>query len=166
MSGPTRATLAQDALFWSAVADAAKEKAQQARAALDLQARAELERDGTAPTWRIPGVGTVPLALTSDSVDVTDPRAYLAWVRDRYPTEIETVVQVRPAFDKALREAAAKRGAACDDEGTVIPGLTFRPGGAPRGVSIRPSADAKTTAARTAGEFLTFATRAAGEVAA
>ncbi|GAA4439679.1 hypothetical protein [Phytohabitans houttuyneae] len=166
MTAPNRAELAQDALFWSAVADAAKEKAQRARAALDSQARAELERDGVAPTWRIPGVGTVPLSLTSDSVDVTDPDAYLAWVAKRHPTEVETTVHVRPAFDKAVREAAAKRGAPCDEQGEVIPGLTYRSGGAPRGVSIRPSTDARAAAARAAERFLAQAAQAESEVAA
>jgi hypothetical protein len=166
MTAPNRAMLAQKVLFWKAVADAAALRAQTARAILDRQARAELERDGVAPTWRIPGLGTVPLSLTTDSVDVVNEAAYVEWTRKRFPTEIETVVRVRPAFDKALREAAAKRKAACDDQGEVIPGLTFRPGGAPRGVSVRPSADATAAAATAAEEFLARITVAESEAAA
>jgi hypothetical protein len=80
----------------------------------------------------------------------------------RWPTEVEYTV--RPAFDRALRTSAANRGAACDDEGTIIPGLVFREGGAPRGVSIRPAADAKTATLRLAGELLDAVVAAALEV--
>jgi hypothetical protein len=166
MTAPNRATLARDVLFWKAVAEAAALRAHTARAILDGQARAELERDGVAPTWRIPGLGTVPLALTSDSVDVVDEAAYVEWMRRRFPTEVETITRVRPAFDKALREAAAKRKASCDDQGELIPGLTFRPGGKPRGVSVRPSADATAAAAAQAEVFLARVTAVESEAAA
>jgi hypothetical protein len=162
VSTPTKAELAQQALMYTCVVVEAKARAEAARAQLDQMARDELEREGTAPTWRIPGVGTVPLALSQPSVDVVDVAAYVAFVARRWPTEVEYTV--RPAFDRALRTSAANRGAACDDEGTIIPGLVFREGGAPRGVSIRPAADAKTATLRLAGELLDAVVAAALEV--
>lgn len=149
-----RAQLAAEAVWWDAVAAEAKTRGAQAREALDAQARAEFTRDGIAPTWRIPDVGTVPLALTANTVRVVDEAAYTAWVADRFPEQVQTTVQVRPAYDKTLREAAAKRGAACDDQGEAIPGLEFVPGGAPKGISIRASSDAKAAAAALAGAAL------------
>lgn len=152
MSAPTKAELAQQALFLSSLAAKAKERLDTVRGELETIARDELARDGAAPTWRIPGVGTVPLALTADAVEVVDETAYLAYVAVRYPEQIER--RVRPAFDKLLREQAAKRGAALDDEGTVIPGCLFRPGGQPRGISIRPAAPAKDASLELAEAFV------------
>lgn len=145
-----RAEAAQQVVFWDAIAAEARARAAHFRDGLDQQARAEFEREQVAPTWRIPGVGTVPLALTADRVDVVDEQAYTAWVADRHPDNIETTVRVRPAFDKHIREAAAKRGAPCDADGIVIPGLVFVAGGQPKGISIRASAPAKVASAELA----------------
>jgi hypothetical protein len=144
---PSRAKLAEQTVFWDAVAARAAVNAAACRKLLDAAAREEFTRDGIAPTWRIPGVGTVPLALTQDSVTVTDEAAYTAWVADRHPTEVATVTTVRRAFDERLRKAAAKRGATCDEHGEVIPGLLFVPGGQPKGISVRADNDAKAEAA-------------------
>lgn len=145
-----RAQLAAEAVWWDAVAAEAKARGAQAREQLDAQARGEFTRDGIAPTWRIPGVGTVPLALTADRVDVVDEAAYTAWVFEHRPDEVETITRVRPAYDKHVREGAAKRGAACTADGEVIPGLRFTPGGEAKGIAIRASSDAKDGAAQLA----------------
>lgn len=150
-----RADLARQGLFWDSVAEAAREKSRAARAALTEAAVEEFERDGCAPTWRIPGIGTVPLALTSSSVAVVDGVAFLEWVAARYPDEIEHTPRVRPAFADRLLKAAVKLGdPPSTADGEVIPGLTFRPGGQPRGIQIRPDADAKEAAAELAQSFL------------
>lgn len=154
MSDLNRAQLVERAMFFASLATKAKEAADRIRSELEEQARAELESTGAAPTWRIPGVGTIPLALTQDTVDVVDEAAYRAYVATRYPDEVETVTQVRPAFSKQLREQAAKRGVAVDDEGTVIPGTVFRPGGEAKGISIRPAAPAKEASLELAEAFV------------
>lgn len=142
-----RAVLAQQAVFWDAVAAEAAARAAEQRALLFAQARQEFEQERIAPTWRIPGLGTVPLSMTADRVDVADEAVYTAWVAERHPEQIETITRVRPAFDGVLRKGAAKRGAACTVEGEVIPGLRFVPGGEPKNIAIRASEDAKGDAA-------------------
>lgn len=129
MSAPNRADLAHQALWWGAVADEAHRRAKAARTELDTQARAELERDGIAPTWRIPGLGTMPLSVTQPSVEVVDQAAWTAWVGLRHPTEVETLTRVRPVFDELLRKALAERGdPPCTADGERVPGVVYRPG--------------------------------------
>lgn len=155
MSAPQvdRAALARQGAFWTAVAAAAKTRAEAARHQLDQVAAAEYARDRIAPTWRIPGLGTVPFGTTRAEVVVADAAKYLAWVAERHPTEVES--RVREAFDIRLRRVLADRGEPlCDDEGTVIPGLRYEPGGMPRGVSIRPDRAAKERFAEAAEELL------------
>lgn len=167
MSDMTRAEQAKAALFWDAVAEDAKSRSREARAELTAAATEELRREGIAPTWRVPGIGTVPLQITSPAVDVADPDAYAAWVAVRYPDEIETVRRVRPAFDERLRRAAVKYGdPPCTADGEVIPGLVFRPGGAPRGIQIRPDAPARQMVSDAARLFLDAAHEKRAEVEA
>jgi hypothetical protein len=155
VSTVNRADLAHAAAFWDAVAERAKVRSQEARGVLDAAAREELQREGYAPTWRIPGLGTVPLQLTSPAVDVADEAAYVEWVARNYPGEIETTRRVRPAFDAQLRRGAIKRGdPPTDAEGSVIPGLVYRAGGKARGIQIRPDDAAKEHLASVAEAFL------------
>lgn len=113
--------------------------AKELRAALTADARGESEEQGTAPTWRLPGL-TVSSAMSSDSVAVVDEAAFTAWVAKAYPTEIETVTAVRPAFRaKLLGDAAGRGEPVCAEDGEVIPGVEFRPGGEFRAVSVRPT---------------------------
>jgi hypothetical protein len=154
-TAPNRAERARRAAFYVAVATEAKDRAGALMAELEGEALAELEATGAAPTWRIPGLGSVPLCLSSPRVEVVDEAAYLRWVGWRHPSEIEEILRVRPAFDEWLRKALAKRGdPPCDDQGEVIPGLAFRPGGQPRGVQLRPEATAKAGAAAAARAYL------------
>lgn len=149
-----KAETAKTALFWDEVAREAKARADQFRADMTAQQQAELDRDGVAPTWRIPGFGLVSLGIEQDSVTVTDERAFLRWVAAAHPSEVETVHRVRPSWGSHFLKYLAKRGETVDDEGTVIPGLEFRPGGAPRGAAIRADAAAKTETADLARAFL------------
>lgn len=150
-----RAELARQAAFWAAVAAGARGRAAKASAELAAAAEAEYAEQGVAPTWRIRGLGTIPLALSQDQVVVVDERAYLDWVAARYPTEVEETVRVRPAFDEHLRKGAAKRGdPPCDAAGEPIPGVAFVPGGRPKGISLRLEPAAKAGAAAAAAAYL------------
>ncbi len=76
----SRSDLAHDALLWTAIADEAKARASAVRTELEARAVAESKAEGSAPTWRIPDVGTVPLFLTHPRIDVVDEAAYAGWV--------------------------------------------------------------------------------------
>lgn len=149
-----RAELVEQVLLWSAVADQAKARAAAAREALNEAAAQELVVNGSAPTWRIPGLGVVPLRLSSDQVVVDDEALYLDFVQAEYPTEV--VLIVRPAFHAALLAAAAEAGDPPVDPttGQIIPGLRFIPGGQPRGVSVRPVGDTRRRMLERAREIL------------
>lgn len=126
---------------------AAKVKAEAAklREQIYADARAEYEEQGTAPTWRIPDVATVAASVSHESVSVDNSRALVAWVEQRYPTEVERVPTVRAAWlaDFLLR-AKPNGDVACDpDTGEIVPGLSVREGGHFAGVSIRATSDAK-----------------------
>lgn len=109
------------------------------RRALRADAAAEYAEQGCAPTWRMPGY-TVTTAVTHGAPRVADEAALLAYVADRYPTEVETIRRVRPAFLVRLLDEVTGRGEPpCDSDGTVIPGLEWVPGGEFRSVSIRPA---------------------------
>ncbi|PKW15959.1 hypothetical protein [Saccharopolyspora spinosa] len=65
---------------------------------------------------------TVPRSATK--VVVTDERALAAWVAERYPTEVETVPVVRPAFLERLKDVSKAAGEPCAPDGTLdVPGL-------------------------------------------
>lgn len=155
MTAPNRAETARQAVLWTAVAAEARARAAALSAELEAEARTELARDGVAPTWRIPGLGTVPLALSKDRVDVVDEQAYIGWVADHHPSEVEELVRVRPVFDEHLRKQLARRGAELrDEQGRPVPGLAFVRGGQPRGISLRPDPAARQGAASAAAAFL------------
>ena len=133
--------------FYDALATSAKKKAGELREALDAEARAELKRTGTAQTWRVPELGTLSQPIAHDRFVVDQPPLFTAWVAEHYPTEVETVTQVRPAFAGVLLSRAAL------DEGEVVearedgnrplPGVRFVPGGEPKPVSLTVAKAAK-----------------------
>jgi hypothetical protein len=141
-------------LMLESVAANARARAAALRAELAEVARAEMEREGTAPTWRLPDIGTVTLPVSTERVYVADESALLEWVKANVPTEVETITRTRPSYVSMLLEIARHDGEhAFDDEGTVIPGLGVRPGGVPQALSFRPSKDAQAVA-RAAAEKL------------
>lgn len=150
-----RVEMVQQILTLEAVANAAKARAEVLRLELSTAARAELEEQGTAPTWRMPELGTVQLPLSQESFSVRDPEALAAWVAKRYPTEVQTKPVVRPSFVGILLETAKSNGdAACDPEtGEVIPGMAVRSGGQPQSLRVTPDRDAKAAFAAV-GELL------------
>jgi hypothetical protein len=113
--------------------------AKQLRSALADDAEAEFREQGTVPTWRLPGI-TVSGSATHPSVSVVNEAAFLAWVRDRYPTEVEqmTVTRVRPVWQQMFLRGVAGRGdPPCDEQGEHVPGLEWRPGGGFGGVVLK-----------------------------
>jgi hypothetical protein len=114
----------------------------QLRKALRADALHEFTENHTAATWRLPG-HTVSTSISHDSVYVSDEDAFLHYVRQAYPTEVETVTitRVRAAWRAGFLKDVAERGfPPADPEGTVVPGLTFEAGGHFVGVSVRPTA--------------------------
>lgn len=108
-----------------------------------LRAEAEVEyRDqGCAPTWRMPGF-TVTSSVTHNGVAVDDQAAFVAYVAEAYPTEVETVTvtRVRPAWqERFLKDVVGRGEPPCDADGRVIPGLRFVPGGEFKSVSVTPA---------------------------
>lgn len=141
-------------LMLESVAVEAKARAQKLRDLLAADARAEFEEQGTAPTWRIQDVGTVTLPVSSERVVVSDEAALTRFAKERFPDEVEVLERIRPAFLPVLvglMDHDSDR--VFDGEGTVVPGLTVRPGGAPQSLSFRPSRDAQAVA-RAAAEKL------------
>lgn len=124
------------------------------RNALKADAAAEYAEQGTAPTWRMPGF-TVSTSITHDAIEVVDERAWRAYVKQAYPTEIETVIRVRPAWQNVFFAGVAQRGdPPCDVEGTVIPGLVFVAGGDFKSVSVLPLAGTKANLRAVAQEIV------------
>lgn len=161
----TRADLAGAVLLWSAIASEAHDQAVAARAELERDARADLEANGAAPTWRIAGMCTVPLATTTAQVVVDDPAAYTRWLEQRYPTKVETLTRPLDAFDVAFRRTLAAGGdPPCDPAtGELVPGLRFVAGGEPRGVSVRPEPGVKARMAAQARTLLGLSSPDGGE---
>jgi hypothetical protein len=134
------------AVVWlDQLAARAKDESRKLREQLQADARAEWQEQGTAPTWRIPDVATVAASVTHESVVVEDMTALTRWMEQRYPTEVETVRSIRPAFLAGFLPRAKPAGdVVCDPEtGEVIPGLGVREGGQFGGISVRVTAAAK-----------------------
>jgi hypothetical protein len=129
-----------------ALADAAKAAAGRHRAELEESARVELAEQGTAPTWRLPGIGTVGLSVSREAAVVADAGAWTSWVAGRHPDEI--VQQVRPTSERALLGRLVVDGDVVVDPGTgeIVPGLSVRPGGMPGRLTVRLTPDAKAAA--------------------
>lgn len=133
--------------------------AKQLREALTADAEAEFREQGTLPTWRLPGI-TVTGSTSNPSVAVTDEAAFLAWVAERYPTEVEQIVinRVRPAWQSAFLKGVVARGEpACDEQGEEIPGLEWRAGGGFGGISLRVDSAVKSQIREHARQIVTGA---------
>lgn len=152
----TRFETIRRTLIWEQVAAAAKARAAALREELTADARAEYAEQGTAPTWRLPDIGTVTLPVSKQSVYVADEAAVTEWVKAHYPEEVETLERVRPAFLGALLAAVEPAGdVVCVPlSGAVIPGLAVRAGGQPQSLSFRPSTAARAVAAAGAEQLL------------
>lgn len=122
---------------------------------LASEARAEIEQDGTVPTWRSPGVA-VAVATSNPTITVTDEAAFTEWVASRWPTEVEEIhtVRVRPAWrSKVLGDAIRRGDPPCADDGEVIPGCQYNPGGGFRSVSLTPERSTREALKLLAAEY-------------
>lgn len=126
--------------------------AEQMREALNADARAEFDEQGTAPTWRMRDF-TVTASLTKDTVVVADPAAFMKWVKLAYPAAVEE--QVNPQWQRDfLNRKVRREDPPSDVEGQVIPGLGLRPGGQIKAVSVLPAAEVKARLTQAAAEIV------------
>ena len=130
-------------IWFDEISKAAARAKKDIAANLNADARAEFEEQGTASTWRIPGMATVPQSVTNDAVVVKDEARFVEWVARRYPTEVEMVV--REAFREKLLQDLIRVDAddVCHVEGELVPGVEFRKGGEFIHISVRPTPAAR-----------------------
>jgi hypothetical protein len=74
------------------------------------------------------------VAMTEPDIKalVTDRDAFTKFVEAEHPGEVETVVRVRPAYESKLLGEITARGAAVDEDGQAVPGVTFGYGSSPQ----------------------------------
>jgi hypothetical protein len=73
-------------------------------------------------------IGTVTMCEGKRGVRVIDENRLGEWVAARWPEQIQTVVQIHPAFMRALADRTLKHGALIDDDGEVCPWVELRHG--------------------------------------
>ena len=64
-------------------------------------------------------VGSVTFARGSRSASVVDEHAFLEWVAEHAPSEVETIRRVRPAYRSKLLAQVKDHGALLDADGVV-----------------------------------------------
>lgn len=135
----------QEVLRLEGLAVAARNRAQEHRAALTEDARAELEREGAAPTWRVSDIGTITLPVSKEQPFVFNEAVFLAWCKERHPDQVEHVERVRGAFQASLLSGAfIEEGDVVDGQsGEIVPGVAVRPGGQPQALTIRATPEAR-----------------------
>lgn len=140
-----RSDLVQRIILLDQIAEKVKQESQALRSVLMLDARAEFEEQGSAPTWRMPDLATVATAVTHGSVSVADEYTFRRWVAERHPDQLYVPTErVREAWQaEFLAKLTVADGVASDSEGEVIPGLRVKEGGEFSGISIRATAAAK-----------------------
>lgn len=112
---------------------------------------------------------TVPAGTTT--VTVTDEAKLIAWMREHYPTEVETVTVVRPAFLEKLRQSCRDACAPVAPDGeTDVPGITVTPASGPGTPRVKPTDEGRERARSAVAAVLDrtlaqFATAALEEVA-
>lgn len=157
-----RAEMTVNVLKLEAAAKQLQERAKALRMDLDADARAELEEQGTAPTWRLADIGTWSLPVSKDAPTLDDVPAFVEWVKSRWPSEVFEVVN--PVFQRALLARLTPVGEAVMDErtGEVVPGLGVRPGGQPMTLRFRPAGDAQAVADQMADKLVAELTAGLG----
>lgn len=85
-------------------------------------------------------IATVTVNMPQPTVQTSDEDAYIKWVEVNYPTEVEYVPRVRPAFTEALvgRVVAADDGALFDPDrdGLQVDGLKLTSPAEPTSFSV------------------------------
>lgn len=154
----------QNVLKLEAAAAQLKERAKTIRLQLDTDARHEFEEQGSAPTWRLADLGTWCLPVSKEAAYVADEAVLLEWVRERHPSEVETIQRVRPAFLTSLLGSVgnALGYAVIVDSGEMVPGLGIRPGGVPQSLRFKANGDALAVADQHAAGLVAQVTAALG----
>jgi len=90
----------------------------EAKAALDMKPgeRLSADHDGLH-------LGFVTMSKGKRTARVQNDTAFLAFVKAHYPTEVEVVESVNPAFQKRILDEAAKVGDFKDADGITIDGI-------------------------------------------
>jgi hypothetical protein len=122
-----------------ALASAWVKSAKELRAEVEAEALAEYEENGNGVTWTMRDLGKVTLPLSTEAPVISDVEALTKWAKIRHPENVETVEQVRAAFQTWLLQNAeiVADGVVMDPEtGEVIPGMAVREGGKPKALTI------------------------------
>lgn len=105
---------------------------------LEAEAVQEWTENETRAVWNVPG-GTATTSIKQRSLEVIDDQAFLAWVRERYPTEVVQVLRVlNTEWLGKLRGELAERVAHGDIDSP--PGTKLDEGGRFHMLSITPDA--------------------------
>lgn len=142
-----------------ALAEHAKSLAAEKRAGIDAEARRQLTESGVAPSWAVPELAKVTLALSKTATVVTDTAKLTAWMEDRYPARVETIRRIRePFLTQFLKTLAVSGDQAVDREtGEIVPGVTVRKGGQPVHLSIKAEPEVKQAMAETVAALMASA---------
>jgi hypothetical protein len=70
-------------------------------------------------------LASISVAAGRTTARVADQEAFLEWVFENHPTQIETLktTRVRPAYERSVLESAKKAGEPIDSTGEVVPGI-------------------------------------------
>lgn len=158
-----RADLMRLAIAHREVADACEKM-------LKDEARHEFDVQHTQVSWKTPNIGKIESSLTLDAVTVTEPEMLLDYLQARYPDAIITKTKTvttrtySPAWQASvladlqpMDPTDVKPGEATgcmDREGTVVPGVMWRRGGAWRQVAWTPNAGLRREYAQAAVAYL------------
>jgi hypothetical protein len=134
-----RADKAREAARRDALASAWAASAKTLRGELEAEALAEFEEDGTGVSWTVRDLGRVTLPLSQEAPVIADIDALVKWVKERHPEHLETIEQVRAAFQTwLLQNVQITTDGDVIDPGTgeIVPGMAVREGNRPKSLSI------------------------------
>lgn len=118
------------------------------RASLEADAEKEHQEHGVAASWRM-APATVSASIAHDRVAITDPQAFLRYLKTMYPDEIVSVLQPRSSkwvglvrngliqFVERDPETKKTTGRIVMPDGTVVPGVAYERGGRFLSASIK-----------------------------
>lgn len=102
------------------------------RAEVLERAVARWAEDGAAPTYRVPGFGSISLSVPQQKVVVADQGEFASWVAQRYPTEVAAGVRISCPADslemllEGLEALRAMPGVSIAADVAVAPAFTKR----------------------------------------
>jgi hypothetical protein len=138
------------AILWlEQLAAEATRQAATIRSEIQDDAVKEYRDTGAAPTWRWQDLARVTLPVSQSGVQVSDPKAFLAWVEKHYPGEIvvETIRTIRTSWMKVFLDRVWKQSdgevLADPEGGAKVDGLAVKAGGVPKSIAITADATAK-----------------------